>query len=69
MYRPVTSWRREIDSIMRGETNLSKLLASMSPELAHGEYVFCSIGNARYGDHADLEPIAAITETAREWLK
>lgn len=47
---------------MSGETSLAKLLATLSPRLANDEYVFCSIGNARYGDYADLEPIASITE-------
>jgi hypothetical protein len=28
-----------------------------------GEYVFCTFPKARYGDHSNLEPIAAITET------
>ena len=27
-----------------------------------GEFVFCSFPNARYGNHSDLEPIAAVTE-------
>lgn len=47
---------------MSGETNLATLLATMSPELTDGEYVFCSFENARYGDHAELEPLAAILE-------
>ena len=48
---------------MTGEKNLEKLLASMSPTLMDGEYVFCTFDNARYGEHAELEPIAAFTET------
>jgi hypothetical protein len=28
-----------------------------------GEYVFCTFANARYGEHSELEPIAAFTET------
>ena len=47
---------------MSGETNLDKLLASMSPQLDDAEYVFCSIENARYGDFSRLEPVAAIGE-------
>jgi hypothetical protein len=47
---------------MTGETNLAKLLASMSPELIDGEYVFCSFENARYGEHSNLEPIASFAE-------
>jgi hypothetical protein len=47
---------------MTGESNLKKLLNSMSPELMDGEYVFCSFPDAQYGDYSDLEPIAAISE-------
>lgn len=47
---------------MTGETDLKKLLASMSPVLIEGEFVFCSFANACYGDHSDLEPIAAMYE-------
>jgi len=46
-----------------GEKGLDKLLASMSPELMDGEYVFCTFQNAQYGDYSDLEPIAAISES------
>ena len=48
---------------MTGENDLEKLLASMSPELSDGEYVFCTFQNARYGDYAELEPIASVEET------
>lgn len=47
---------------MTGETDLQKLLASMSPVLMDGEFVFCSFADARYGDHANLAPIAAMQE-------
>ena len=47
---------------MTGESNLEKLLGSMSPALVSGEFVFCSFPNARYGNHSGLEPIAAVTE-------
>lgn len=47
---------------MTGEKNLERLLASMSPTLIDGEYVFCTFENSRYGDHTDLEPIAAFAE-------
>lgn len=47
---------------MTGETDLSKLLASMSPVLMDGEYIFCSIQSARYGDRAELEPFASCIE-------
>ena len=48
---------------MTGETNLANLLSAMSPTLIAGEFVFCSFQNARYGDHAELEPIASISES------
>jgi uncharacterized protein len=44
-----------------GETNLSKLLSTMSPKLMPGEYVFCSV----QGDHRDfheLTPLATYCE-------
>ncbi|NNF15312.1 MAG: ACT domain-containing protein [Gammaproteobacteria bacterium] len=47
---------------MSGEKNLKKLLSSISPVLMDGEYVFCSFEDAQYGDHADLHPVAAISE-------
>lgn len=48
---------------MTGEKNLTKLLATMSPALNPGEYVFCAFEKAHYGDHSELEPIAAVTES------
>lgn len=47
---------------MPGETELGKLLASLSPRLMEGEYVFCTFESARYGDLAHLEPIGAFSE-------
>lgn len=47
---------------MTGETNLNKLLASLSPELVDGEFVFCTFAHAGYGDHVSLQPIAAFLE-------
>lgn len=47
---------------MTGETNLANLLASMSPVLMDGEYVFCSFENARYGDRPELQPFASCIE-------
>ena len=46
---------------MVGETNLAKLLASMSPELIPGEYVFCSVKN-EYKDVDMLSPLATFRE-------
>ena len=48
---------------MTGETNLETLLASMSPELMDGEYVFCTFEDAQYGDHRELRPVAAVRES------
>jgi len=48
---------------MSGERDLEKLLTSISPSLIDGEFVFYSFKNARYGDHSDLEPIAAVIES------
>ncbi len=47
---------------MAGETNLQKLLQTMSPVITPGEFVFCSFENAAYGEHANLQPIAAFAE-------
>jgi hypothetical protein len=47
---------------MTGETDLAKLLATMSPQLLAGEYVFCTFADARYGELAQLGPIAAVQE-------
>ena len=48
---------------MVGEENLTKLLASMSPELLDVEYVFCTFERACYGDYSELEPVASIQES------
>ena len=48
---------------MTGEKNLDKLLSAMSPALIAGEFVFCSFEKACYGDHSELDPIAAFTES------
>lgn len=47
---------------MAGETDLSKMLASLAPTLRDGEFVFCTLGNGRYGSHPELEPIASFME-------
>ena len=46
---------------MVGETNLSKLLGSMSPELMPDEYVFCSV-QGEYRDFHELSPLASYRE-------
>ena len=48
---------------MAGETNLEKLLATLLPRLLDDEYVFCSMENARYGEHKELEPLATFAES------
>jgi hypothetical protein len=45
------------------EKNLQKLLQSISPALRDGEYVFCTVVDAQYGDYAEAEPIASCNET------
>lgn len=45
-----------------GETDLEKLLYSLSPVVLDDEYVFCSFKDARYGDHKELEPLATFAE-------
>lgn len=47
---------------MIGETNLDKLLASMSPKLIAGEYVFCSV-QSDYLDFNALSPLATFRES------
>jgi hypothetical protein len=47
---------------MTGETNLATLLATMSPVLMTGEFVFLSFPDAVYGDYANLKPIASVVE-------
>ena len=46
---------------MVGETNLTKLLESMSPKLMSGEYVFCSV-QGEYQDFHQLAPLASYRE-------
>jgi hypothetical protein len=47
---------------MAGEEDLDKLLALLTPSLLAGDFVFCTIENAQYGDFADLQPIASYQE-------
>ena len=48
--------------MVAGETDLATLLASMSPVLQEGEYVFCSFEGSCYGDHSEFQPLAAYQE-------
>ncbi len=49
-------------SKMTGERDLGRLLASLSPVLMDGEFVFLSFAGAGYGDRPELEPVAAVSE-------
>ncbi len=48
--------------MVTGERDLATLLNSLSPLLIDGEYVFCSVPGARYGEHPELAPVAACIE-------
>jgi hypothetical protein len=45
-----------------GEKDLDMLLSSLAPQLLPGEYVYCTLANAHYGDYAELEPLASFAE-------
>lgn len=47
---------------MSGETNLAKLLATMSPVLLNAEYVFGCVEDTCLADVAKLKPIATFVE-------
>nr|MBX2867989.1 hypothetical protein [Acidiferrobacterales bacterium] len=47
---------------MSGEKDLNTLLRSMSPVQMEGEFVFCTFDTARYGDHANLNPVVSVQE-------
>lgn len=47
---------------MTAETDISRLLTEMNPVLEQGEFLFVSFKEARYGDYADLNPIASFAE-------
>ena len=47
---------------MAGEENLDNLLMLLQPSLLPGEFVFCTVGPKRYGDLAELQPIASYQE-------
>ena len=46
----------------RGERDLALLLTGMAPRLLPGEFVFCTLQGAQYGDGAHLAPLAAFAE-------
>jgi hypothetical protein len=45
-----------------GITDLDTLLASLSPTLQDGCYVFCTFAGATHAAHGDWQPLAAIRE-------
>ncbi len=47
---------------MTGDKDLNRLLASLSPEFMVGEFVFSTFPGARYGEHAELDPVAVVLE-------
>lgn len=47
---------------MSGEMNLSKLLATMSPQLQDDVYVFVTVENGRFANYAHLSPLATFVE-------
>ena len=51
-----------LENTMAGETDLQKLLATMSPELLPDTYVFCTVQGI-YGDYNELSPLASFTES------
>jgi hypothetical protein len=52
----------ERNDSLAGESNLGKLMISLSPCLMDGDFVFCSIEGAKYGDFSELFPIASFCE-------
>ena len=47
---------------MSAERDLNKMLADLKPSLLPGEFVFCSMPGACYGDFAGLTPLASMQE-------
>jgi len=47
---------------MAGEEDLDKLLALLQPSLLPGDFVFYTAANLKYGDLAELQPIASYQE-------
>ena len=43
-------------------TSTEQWLRKLQPILQEEHYVFCTMKNAKYGDHADLQPIASFME-------
>ncbi|MBL4728206.1 MAG: transporter, partial [Gammaproteobacteria bacterium] len=47
---------------MAGEEDLDKLLALLQPNLLPGDFIFYTAANLKYGDLAELQPIASYQE-------
>jgi hypothetical protein len=50
------------EPVLSGEKNLETMLRSLSPNLLEGDFVFCTVEGAEYGDYADARPIASFSE-------
>tara|TARA_R110002110_G_scaffold415765_3_gene655319 strand:- start:89167 stop:89589 length:423 start_codon:yes stop_codon:yes gene_type:complete len=48
--------------VVAGESALPQLLQKLAPEFIGGEFVFCSVAEASYGDYVSLSPLAAFQE-------
>lgn len=48
---------------MTAERDLKAILADLKPALLPGEFVFCSLPGANYGDFAELSPLASMQES------
>ena len=47
---------------MTGEEDLDTLLVLLQPSLMLGDFVFCTAANLKYGDFAELQPLASYQE-------
>ena len=47
---------------MAGEEDLDTLLVLLQPSLLPGDFVFCTAANLKYGDFAELQPLASYQE-------
>ena len=47
---------------MAGEKDLDTLLVLLEPSLLPGDFVFCTAANLKYGDFAELQPLASYQE-------
>ena len=47
---------------MAGEEDLDTLLVLLKPSLLPGDFVFCTAANLKYGDFAELQPLASYQE-------